>query len=1032
MQGNVRSWNVSEVLSWLQEVNLAQHIPVFAQNHIQGSSLVQLDQNALKEMGLAGVGERLRVLAAIRALQKRMMANPNGSTGTRLSPSVTHTSYTALPTNYRRNASSERLSTTPETDHFRHPSPGSSGSAPSPYLVSNYSPSQYSNTSSRFERENESPVHRTMMGMQRPLPHSTPILIPAYRRPSTATGVLTETWHPTQSPTSPTSPISTRARRPATASSSSSQNTGYAVGRGAFAPSSSAKSKMQISAPYNLRRAEPDSDTESVRQKDQAISPALRRHKRAFVKIFAMDGTSRVVDVSECTNAHEILVRVIRKFHPPQSDTHRDAANYMDPYAFAMISADHKLKILSESELLAVCNMPQAYAPVWQHGLYLIDCTSTQPDLDSFLKSNGVIRRASLQCIMQDLGVESLQQESSSTASPSRSNFARRAARPAVAAAVAATEPLRPTTKVRRRVRNFFGQRPPSELISSHLADYFPATDSRELQRHSRASLENRVPKARLANLDKELPLTNHDGDRNRAYVYQPSPLFSRQQASLNQGFDVDPSIREVSSALQASQPNLSDTHSQSAEVHPKENHFGSEASDTGLIQRSPTQPDFALATVSEAETASTAQAPKSCASLECGTDRKDASASSARESLPSFASKRKDAESASLITMDEITQDLDLRVASRAASPVGHKHDHDTDPQDLTLIVDQDGVPIPLLNTQSRQDSTAASITSASTSTPQQADTLRSEEKKHLSGENEANVDGIIASSDADKPRIRWHKGALIGAGSFGKVFLGMNAKTGLLMAVKQVELPNGDEATNFRRKKMTQSLEDEIALLKTIQHPNIVHYLDSYAEGDFLNIFLEYVPGGSVVALLRNYGAFEEQLVQNFVRQILHGLAFLHVQGIVHRDIKGANILVDNKGGVKISDFGISKKVESGLLIESHGKRGMLQGSVFWMAPEVVKQTCHTLKADIWSLGCLVVEMLTAVHPWPKLDQMQALFQIGKSRHPEIPPDISSAATDFLHQTFVVDQANRSSAKALLDHAFITQSVPDGVPAE
>lgn len=116
----------------------------------------------------------------------------------------------------------------------------------------------------------------------------------------------------------------------------------------------------------------------------------------------------------------------------------------------------------------------------------------------------------------------------------------------------------------------------------------------------------------------------------------------------------------------------------------------------------------------------------------------------------------------------------------------------------------------------------------------------------------------------------------------------------------------------------------------------------------------------------------------MRNFVRQILQGLNYLHEREIIHRDIKGGNILVDNKGGIKISDFGISKKVEDNLLSGARVNRPSLQGSVFWMAPEVVKQTSYTLKADIWSVGCLVVEMLTGEHPWAQLTQMQAIFKV------------------------------------------------------
>jgi mitogen-activated protein kinase kinase kinase len=176
----------------------------------------------------------------------------------------------------------------------------------------------------------------------------------------------------------------------------------------------------------------------------------------------------------------------------------------------------------------------------------------------------------------------------------------------------------------------------------------------------------------------------------------------------------------------------------------------------------------------------------------------------------------------------------------------------------------------------------------------------------------------------------------------------------------------------------------------------------------------------------------------VRNFVRQILQGLNYLHEQEIIHRDIKGGNILVDNKGGIKISDFGISKKVEDSILTGARVHRPSLQGSVFWMAPEVVKQTSYTLKADIWSVGCLVVEMLTGEHPWAQLTQMQAIFKvcvsslcrwhslrrrkkIGSSAKPAFPSDISADAEDFLNQTFELDHTLRPSASALLLHLWI-----------
>ncbi|KAF0505323.1 Pkinase-domain-containing protein [Gigaspora margarita] len=207
---------------------------------------------------------------------------------------------------------------------------------------------------------------------------------------------------------------------------------------------------------------------------------------------------------------------------------------------------------------------------------------------------------------------------------------------------------------------------------------------------------------------------------------------------------------------------------------------------------------------------------------------------------------------------------------------------------------------------------------------------------------------------------KIKWIKGNFIGMGSFGSVYLGLNSFTGELMAVKQVELPTENSSNNDRKKSMLDALQREITLLEELQHENIVQYLGSQYEKGTFNIFLEYVPGGSVATMLNNYGPLEEPLIQSFVRQILQGLNYLHEKDIIHRDIKGANILVEDQ------------------FMAATSARPSLQGSVFWMAPEVIKQTPYTSKADIWSLGCLIVEMFTGDHPFPEFNQTQAMFKV------------------------------------------------------
>jgi len=308
--------------------------------------------------------------------------------------------------------------------------------------------------------------------------------------------------------------------------------------------------------------------------------------------------------------------------------------------------------------------------------------------------------------------------------------------------------------------------------------------------------------------------------------------------------------------------------------------------------------------------------------------------------------------------------------------------------------------------------------------------DSLNSRLSRFIAEDSEEEDEELMEHLEKDSwEDLRYMKGAMIGQGSFGTDYLALHAITGELMALKQVEMPSSSGTSlDAKKNNMVEALKREIDLLRELKHPNIVQYLGSNSDDTHLNIFLEYVAGGSVATMLVNYGSLPEALISNFVRQILTGLAYLHSKEIIHRDIKGANILVDNHGSVKISDFGISKRVESTLRtstthqLKRGGPRVSLQGSVFWMAPEVVKQTAYTRKADIWSLGCLIVEMFTGSHPHPNCTQLQAIFKIGGSgdAKPDIPPNVSKDVRVFLERTFEIEHEKRPSADDLLKFAF------------
>ncbi|XP_047078099.1 mitogen-activated protein kinase kinase kinase 1-like [Lolium rigidum] len=313
----------------------------------------------------------------------------------------------------------------------------------------------------------------------------------------------------------------------------------------------------------------------------------------------------------------------------------------------------------------------------------------------------------------------------------------------------------------------------------------------------------------------------------------------------------------------------------------------------------------------------------------------------------------------------------------------------------------------------------------------PPKAATLRKERRRELVAvetTREATGGGALAvvvaeSTSADvehwvspSPHRRfrrtitsWIKGGHIGSGSFGSVYEAIS-DDGFFFAVKEVSLI--DQGINAKQRIV--QLEHEVSLLSRLEHDNIVQYYGTDKEDGKFYIFLELVTQGSLAALYQKY-CLQDSQVSAYTRQILNGLNYLHQRNVLHRDIKCANLLVDANGLVKLADFGLAK--EMSILSQARSSKG----TVYWMAPEVAKAKPHGPPADIWSLGCTVLEMLTGKVPYPDMEWTHALLKIGRGIPPKIPNTLSEDARDFIVRCVQSNPKDRPSAAELLDHPFV-----------
>jgi len=335
------------------------------------------------------------------------------------------------------------------------------------------------------------------------------------------------------------------------------------------------------------------------------------------------------------------------------------------------------------------------------------------------------------------------------------------------------------------------------------------------------------------------------------------------------------------------------------------------------------------------------------------------------------------------------------------------------------------------IFNLNGDEDVVEASTRSAASSKASETNTATKENESSDDKENIQKSDKNILQRKKTSGKIRregsirkgkWSLGSKIGVGSFGVVHVGLNMHSGHLMAIKIIEFSP----------KIMKEIKMEVELLKSLKHDNIVRYLGAESSSKKLHIFQEWVPGGSVTTLLQKFGPFSTAVMRSYLSQILTGLAYLHANRILHRDIKGGNILVSDNGIVKLADFGAAKRLE-------HEQSDMMQnltmkGTPYFMAPEVFLQK-YNCKADVWSVGCVAFQMATGQPPWRKEGLGNPISLYSHLQNTEgIPmlewpvdgpvkePESKNQFEIMLKRCFDRAALKRPTAQGLLAHSFFT----------
>lgn len=313
-------------------------------------------------------------------------------------------------------------------------------------------------------------------------------------------------------------------------------------------------------------------------------------------------------------------------------------------------------------------------------------------------------------------------------------------------------------------------------------------------------------------------------------------------------------------------------------------------------------------------------------------------------------------------------------------------------------------------LKTNSRASSSSggnSSLTPGTIGTP----TATPKQEQRLTHEQfRAALQMVVSAGD---PRENLDNFMKIGEGSTGTVCIATDKATGRQVAVKKMDL---------RKQQRRELLFNEVVIMRDYHHPNIVETYSSFLVNDELWVVMEYLEGGALTDIV-THSRMDEEQIATVCKQCLKALAYLHSQGVIHRDIKSDSILLAVDGRVKLSDFGFCAQVSQEL-----PKRKSLVGTPYWMSPEVISRLPYGPEVDIWSLGIMVIEMVDGEPPFFNEPPLQAMRRIRDMQPPNLKNahKVSPRLQSFLDRMLVRDPAQRATATELLAHPFLRQAGP------